>query len=86
MRHTVIESLKGGGDMDVVLTEQIKLTFSSDAERAAAERAFSSVTKRYADACTYVSSYYFEHNCTGSAMDLQKMLYADVRASYGLKS
>ena len=72
--------------MDVVLTEQIKLTFTSDAERAAAEQAFSAVTKRYAEACTYVSGYYFEHNCTGSAMDLQKVLYADVRASYGLKS
>lgn len=43
--------------MDVTLTEQIKLTFSSDVTRAAAEQAFSAVTKRYADACTYVSDY-----------------------------
>ena len=72
--------------MDVTLTEQIKLTFPSDAQREAAEQAFFAVTKRYAEACTYVSYYHFEHNCTGSAMDLQKVLYADVRASYGLKS
>lgn len=72
--------------MDVTLTEQIKLTFPSDAQRKAAEQAFSAVTKRYAEACTYVSCYYFEHNCTGSAIDLHKVLYADVRASYGLKS
>lgn len=72
--------------MDVTLTEKIKLTFPSDGQRKAAEQAFSAVTKRYAEACMYVSCYYFEHNCTGSAMDLQKTLYADVRASYGLKS
>ena len=72
--------------MDVTLTEQIKLTFPSDGQRKAAEQAFSVVTKRYAEACTYVSCYYFEHNCTGSAIDLHKVLYADVRASYGLKS
>ena len=72
--------------MDVTLTEKIKLTFPSDGQRKAAEQAFSAVTKRYAEACMYVSCYYFEHNCTGSAMDLQKTLYADVRSSYGLKS
>ena len=72
--------------MDVTLTEQIKLTFPSDGQRKAAEQAFSAVTERYAEACTYVSCYYFEHNCTGSAIDLQKVLYADVRTSYGLKS
>lgn len=72
--------------MDVTLTEQIKLTFPSDGQRKEAERAFSAVTKRYAEACTYVSCYYFEHNCTGSVIDLHKVLYTDVRASYGLKS
>ena len=72
--------------MDVTLTEQIKLTFPSDGQRKAAEQAFSAVTKRYAEACTYVSCYYFEHNCTGSVIDLHKVLYTDVRASYGLKS
>ena len=40
--------------MDVTLTEQIKLTFPSDGQRKAAEQAFSVVTKRYAEACTYV--------------------------------
>ena len=72
--------------MDVTLTEQIKLTFPSDGQREIAEQAFTVVTKRYAEACTYISCYYFEHDCAGSAIDLQKVLYADVRASYGLKS
>lgn len=44
--------------MTVVLTEQIKLTFPSKKERIFADQAFSKVTKRYADACTYVSEYF----------------------------
>ena len=46
--------------MDVTLTEQIKLTFPSNGQRKTAEQAFSAVTNRYAEACTYVSCYYFE--------------------------
>ena len=45
----------------MTLTEQIKLTFLSDGQRKAAEQAFSAVTKRYAEACTYVSRYYFKN-------------------------
>ncbi len=48
--------------MDVTLTEQIKLTFPADGQREIAEQAFSAVTKRYAEACTYVSCYYFKNS------------------------
>lgn len=46
--------------MDVTLTGQTKLTFPSDGQREIAEQAFSAVTKRYAETCTYASCYYFE--------------------------
>ena len=49
--------------MDVTLTEQIKLTFPADGQREIAEQAFSAVTKQYAEACTYVSYYYFAMTC-----------------------
>ena len=72
--------------MTVVLTEQIKLTFPSKKERIFADQAFSKVTKRYADACTYVSEYFFRDGCVDSAQSLQNLLYKDVRFMFGLKS
>ena len=72
--------------MTVVLTEQIKLTFPSKKERIFADQAFSKVTKRYADACTYVSEYFFRDGCVDSAQNLQNLLYKDVRFMFGLKS
>ena len=72
--------------MTVVLTEQIKLTFPSKKERIFADQTFSKVTKRYADACTYVSEYFFRDGCVDSAQSLQNLLYKDVRFMFGLKS
>lgn len=72
--------------MNVVLTEQIKLTFTSEQDQIQADHAFSEVTRRYADACTYVSEYYFRDGCVDSFQSLHHLLYKDVRFMFGLKS
>lgn len=72
--------------MNVVLTEQIKLTFTSEQDQIQADHAFSEVTRRYADACTYVSEYYFRDGCVHSFQSLHHLLYKDVRFMFGLKS
>ena len=72
--------------MIVVLTEQIKLTFASEQDQIQADHAFSEVTRRYADACTYVSEYYFCDGCVDSFQSLHHLLYKDVRFMFGLKS
>ena len=72
--------------MIVVLTEQIKLTFTSEQDQIQADHAFSEVTRRYADACTYVSEYYFRDGCVDSFQSLHHLLYKDVRFMFGLKS
>lgn len=72
--------------MNVVLTEQIKLTFTSEQDQIQADHAFSEVIRRYADACTYVSEYYFRDGCVDSFQSLHHLLYKDVRFMFGLKS
>ena len=44
------------------------------------------LTKQYADACTYISQYVFDHGFIMNFMTLQDILYHDVRDKYGLKS
>lgn len=44
------------------------------------------LTKQYADACTYISKYVFDHGFIMNFMILQDILYHDVREKFGLKS
>lgn len=44
------------------------------------------LTERYAEACTFVSQYVFDHGFILNFMKLQDALYQTVRAEFGLKS
>ena len=48
--------------------------------------AFRELTERYAEACTYISKYVFEHGFIMNFMKLQNELYSDVRNQFGLKA
>ena len=48
--------------------------------------ALEKVTTTYADACNFVSEYTFNNGFELNSNRLQKILYADVRSKYGLKS
>lgn len=67
--------------MDIVKT--MKLRIHVDAQDIIKLKA---LTKQYADACTYISGYVFDHEFIMNFMTLQEFLYHDIRKLYGLKS
>lgn len=67
--------------MDIVKT--MKLLIHVDEQDALK---LEKLTKQYADACTYISQYVFDHGFIMNFMTLQDILYHDVRDKYGLKS
>lgn len=67
--------------MDVVKTMKL-LMHVDEADIPKLEK----LTSQYADACTYVSQYVFDHGFILNFMTLQDALYHDVRDKYGLKS
>ncbi len=67
--------------MDVVKTMKL-LIHVNDQDIANLE----TLTKQYADACTYISQYIFDHGFILNFMTLQDFLYHDLRDKYGLKS
>lgn len=50
------------------------------------DAAFRELTKRYAQACDFVSRYVFDNGFILNPSELQKRLYTEVRARFGLKS
>ena len=66
---------------DIIKT--IKLHIHTD---EAADLAFQELTRQYADACTAVSQYVFDHGFLMNSLKLQDLLYHSIREEFGLKS
>lgn len=68
-------------NMDIVKTMKLRIHAApQDISKLEA------LTRQYADACSYVSQYIFDHGFTLNFMTLQEILYHDLRDKYGLKS
>ena len=67
--------------MQVSLTEQLKLNTTKEDDILLEE-----VCKRYAEAATEVSAFYFEKGASLSQKALHQELYQGIRACFGLKS
>ena len=49
-------------------------------------QSFCELTRRYADACTFISQYVFDHGFIINSLKLQDILYHSLREDFGLKS
>ena len=65
------------------ITKTLKLRLYTDYKPDAA---FKELTSRYAEACTYVSQYVFDHGFILNFMKLQEAMYSIIRDRFGLKA
>lgn len=65
------------------IVKTMKLHIHVDAE---ASSLLQELTQQYANACTGISRYVFDHGFILNFMKLQKALYQSVRDQYGLKA
>lgn len=65
------------------ITQTMKLRIHVNNEQ---EALFLALTQKYAEACTYISRYVFDHGFIMNFMPLQEDLYRIIRSEFGLKS
>ena len=68
--------------MEISLTSKLRIVFQSEADRKSAYDTLIA----YRDACSYVSTYIFNHDFVLKQSDLQSALYHELRNRFGLKS
>lgn len=81
MMVNILTFVKEGTMSELVKTVKLRLYADSRADAL-----FRELTRRYADACTDISRYVFDHGFILNFMELQKHLYDSVREEHGLKS
>lgn len=66
---------------DIVKTMKLHIHADKDVQEA-----FCALTKRYADTCTAISQYVFDHGFILNSLKLQELVYHSVREKFQLKS